>query len=121
MSDADAPPDRKHLAAMLKVFARSGAYFGTRERQELLEYVEIAEDTITAQARMLAADTEELLRRAQVRRDQGQIIGDLGRECDRLKAENARLRALADAALIAGQLRNDADLRLVRQALEKTA
>lgn len=84
MTAADLPPDRPHLAAMLKAFARSAAYFGTRERRELLEYVQIAEDTITAQAGQLTADITVM--GEQVRASQDQAA-----EIDRLKAENARL------------------------------
>jgi hypothetical protein len=121
MTAADAPPNRKHLAAMLKVFARSGSYFGIPARTELIQYVEICEDTIEHQAAMLAADGAELANRSRIRRDQDQVIAELGRECDRLRSESANLRVPADAALPAGMRHDDADLRYVRQQLEQSS
>jgi hypothetical protein len=104
---ADIPPDRPHLAAMLRVFAHSPGPFGHRARLELLDYLAIAEDTIKAQSAMLTADLT----------DRGVHLAEI----DRLKTENASLRTLAEAALVAGQLNDETAITTIRDALEKTA
>jgi hypothetical protein len=101
---ANIPPDRTHLAAMLKVFARSAAHFGVSARRELLEYIGICEDTIEAQAAMLRADLTDLV------------------TARRLKAENATLRQLVEAALVAGQIDDGGEsASIIREALERTS
>lgn len=121
MTAADLPPNRAHLAAMLKVFALSPAHFGIPARRELLEYIAIAEDTIEQQAIWLKADGAEFDRRAAARRTQGEVVYALGRECDRLKTENTSLRELAEAALVAGQTHDLISMTTIRLALEKSS
>lgn len=103
------PPDRAHLAAMLRVLA------GTRhtilrqtDRKTLAEYVDIAEDTIAAQARMLVADVAALARSADVRDENAS-----------LRERNAILRKIARQA-VAAALDDDVEaIRLIRADLER--
>lgn len=99
MTAAVPPPSRPHLAAMLRVFAHSDYHFGRSARTQLLAYIKICEDTIEQQAAMLRADLTELDDARRSRHHWGEVAGNLTLQCDRLKAENASLRALADAAL----------------------
>lgn len=119
MSD---PIDHAKLAALLRVVAPSGrpVRLSADVVARLREYVDTAEDTIAEQSRQMAIDAEDLAARRRVRREQSDVIGIIGAECERLKTEVATLRQLAEAALIAGMRRDDVDLNLVRQALEKT-
>lgn len=121
MTAADIPPNRKHLAAMLRLFARTGAYFGHSARLELLEYIDIAEDTIAEQSKWLAEDAADMDQRTAARRVQGEVVFALGRECDRLKTQNASLRQLAEAALVAGQTFDVVSMTTIRLVLEKTS
>ncbi|HEX7173504.1 MAG TPA: hypothetical protein VF365_12970 [Candidatus Limnocylindria bacterium] len=120
MTAAIPPPDRKHRAAMLRVFARSESFFGEKSRRELLDYIRIAEDTIEAQAAMLRADLTDLQTARRRRAEVGQVANDLGHQCDRLKAENAKLRQLVEAALTAAKFADPEALDIIRQALERT-
>jgi hypothetical protein len=118
---ADSPPDRKHLAAMMRVFARSGAYFGNTARHDLFEYVSIAEDTIEAQADMLRADLTELTSHRRGRAEDAETNGALRLERDRLKTEIEALRDLLEEAIDAGAWHDDGEaINIVREALERT-
>jgi hypothetical protein len=121
VSAAAAPPDRAHLAAMLKVFARSSSYFGSKARVNLLEYIHIAEDTIEAQAAMLRADLTELASHRRGRAEDAQANSALRTECDRLTANNAQLHTLTLAALTAAGVCGTHAAETIRQALERTA
>lgn len=115
------PPNRRRLASILRVIAApEHPPIGPYGKRHLLDYINIAEDTIEQQAAAMRTDAEDLAERALIRRDQSEIIHSLGRQVDRLRIEVATLRQLADAALIAGARRNDADLNYVRQQLEMT-
>lgn len=122
------PPDRKHLAAMLRVHAHAATLFSAASKRDLIQYLQIAEDTIEQQAIWLAADGAEFDRRAAVRRTQGEVIGELGRRCDDLHAQNSRLNAqivslhhLVEAALDAGQQDDGEAIGIIRAALEGTS
>lgn len=121
MTAADIPPNRAHLAAMLKVFALSPAHFGIPARRELLEYIAIAEDTIVEQSRQMSEDAAEVDRRRALIRVEREVIAHIGRECDRLKTQNASLHELIEAAITAGQQDDGEAISIIRAALEGTS
>jgi hypothetical protein len=108
------PPDRRHLAAMLRVHAHSAALFGIASRRDLIEYIGIAEDTIEQQAAMLHADAAELANRHRVRRE---LVDSI----DGLAAENASLRLLVAEAIDAGANNDGEAITLIRAALKGTS
>ncbi len=116
-------PSRAQLATQLKTLARNPSFAAwARQRPTLVDYIDTAEDTIREQARMLIADAAELANRNRIRRELVDSIDGLVQDGERLKAENASLRRLAEAALIAGQADdNGAATDIIRQALERTA
>jgi len=124
MTAADLPPNRAHLAAMLKVFALSPTHFGHAARRELIEYIGIAEDAIEHQAAMLHADAAELANRHRVRRELVDSIDGLAADNARLKAQNVALAELAKKALDAldaGQQDDGEAISIIRAALEGTS
>ena len=117
---ADQPPNRRHLAAMLKVFARSPGHFGIPARRELLAYIDLAEDTIEAQATMLRADLTELTNHRRGRAEDAETNAALRGIRDRLCADAAALRTLARAALLASGVCEADAAETIRRALEHT-
>jgi hypothetical protein len=117
------PPDHTRLAAMLRILTRTNNFLlSTNDKTRLHEYIKTAEDTIEAQAAMLRADLTDLQDARRHRHEWGQVAGDLGRQCDRLKNENSALRQLVSGALIAAELDDDGEgLDIIRQALERTS
>jgi hypothetical protein len=115
-------PARERLAKTL--LARVHGDYGPTAyvpNTELYTYVTAAEDTIEQQAAMLAADTETLAIERGRRQAVNGMLGALGRQCDRLKAENALLRHLVEEAIAAGAWHGDGEaITTIRTALEAT-
>jgi hypothetical protein len=109
-----------HLLRLLMTTNPDHHDVGSESRRRVVEYIDAAEDTIEAQARLIESDSADRAARVLIRQQQCDTIHSQDREIGRLRTEVLTLRTLADAALIAGTRRNDADLNLVRQALEKT-
>lgn len=120
MTAADGPPDRAHLAARLRVFAVSAAFFGHDAKVGLLTYINVCEDTIEAQASMLRADLTELVSHRRSRAEDAETNDALRREFYALKRDNAELHTLALAALSAAGVCGPDAAETIRRALEKT-
>lgn len=93
-------PSRAQLAAQLKTLGRNPSFaMWARQRPTLVQYVDIAEDTIREQANMLAADAAELANRNRVRRELVDSIDGLVQDIARLEAQNTALRELVIEAM----------------------
>ncbi len=86
------PTNRAALGHLLRLLVTTNPYgdLGAASKRRVIEYIDAAEDTIAAQARMLLDDAESVARRVD--------------EIDRLRAENATLRKVAIAAVRAVEL-----------------
>jgi hypothetical protein len=121
------PTNRAALGRLLRLLMTTNPDHhdvGSESRRRVVEYIDIAEDTIEQQAGMLLADTAEIATQCA---GFGVELDALGQEVERLKAENATLRKFGLAALhvtelaLAGHRLDDAPERLaaIRTELEK--